>query len=480
MGKSNCAEASGLLSRPSSSCQHARDFKSKIFKTTCVDWAISVEVPLDFTGKHQVGNVCFCHLSPADACVRSHGRNLQVTDLASCCPLKSGLFLKTEAVAVCGSWIQACLLCDLSVANPEPHSAVPALPWLPERHNAHLGTCKSARITCLTLLVRHLINNTEEPPDAINKYIRYFTQTTNIKPKECEILTSESWSLPTTQPGMVPWCWEKKGRPCVWVCALGQGRRFACRQTCSHACSGSSRLVAFWLCRVMGVCHRHRAEKHGLEASGDRDLVVIRRELLPEQTLCGLGICVYLESISSALFISDRGGKKKKNQNQKVKAVPVRYTCLLVRASIWSGLCGLQHLAAAQLLLSWMGWSRHREFFLCLGEPRWGCRLFPSGASWLVACTYPNVGTTGWKLGWSWAWCHLCGVCLEPTSAMGGGEPKRGMTHQSEHLCGSTVPVPEGHQMQVLEEEWRNRVQTLWSFAPKCSPTLERSMASAV
>lgn len=36
---------------------------------------------------------------------------------------------------------------------------------------------------------------------------------------------------------------------------------------------------------------------------------------------------------------------------------------------------------------------------------------------------------------------------------MGGGEPKRGMTHQSEHLCGSTVPVPEGHQMQVLEEE---------------------------
>lgn len=114
---------------------------------------------------------------------------------------------------------------------------------------------------------------------------------------------------------MVPWCWEKKGRPCVRVCALGQGRRFACRQTFSHACSGSSRLVAFWLCRVMEVCHHHRAEKHGLEASGDRDLVVIRRELFPEQTLCGWGMCVYLECISSALFISDRG--KKKNPKPK-------------------------------------------------------------------------------------------------------------------------------------------------------------------
>lgn len=39
------------------------------------------------------------------------------------------------------------------------------------------------------------------------------------------------------------------------------------------------------------------------------------------------------------------------------------------------------------------------------------------------------------------------------SSAMGGGEPERAVTHRSEHLCGSTGPVPDGHQMQVLEEE---------------------------
>lgn len=37
MGKSNWAEAPGLLSWPSSSCRHAKDFKSRIFKATCVD-----------------------------------------------------------------------------------------------------------------------------------------------------------------------------------------------------------------------------------------------------------------------------------------------------------------------------------------------------------------------------------------------------------------------------------------------------------
>lgn len=26
---------------------------------------------------------------------------------------------------------------------------------------------------------------------------------------------------------MVPWCMEKKGSPCVWVCVLGEGSRFA-------------------------------------------------------------------------------------------------------------------------------------------------------------------------------------------------------------------------------------------------------------
>lgn len=35
MGKSNWAEASGLLSWPSCNCWHAKDFR--IFKTTCVD-----------------------------------------------------------------------------------------------------------------------------------------------------------------------------------------------------------------------------------------------------------------------------------------------------------------------------------------------------------------------------------------------------------------------------------------------------------
>lgn len=36
-GKSNWAGALGLLSWPSSSWQHAKEFQNRIFKTTCVD-----------------------------------------------------------------------------------------------------------------------------------------------------------------------------------------------------------------------------------------------------------------------------------------------------------------------------------------------------------------------------------------------------------------------------------------------------------
>lgn len=80
MGKSNWAEASGLLSWPSSSCQHAKDFKSRIFKITCVDWTVSIEAPLDFTGNCWAGNKYFCNPSPTDTCAHSLGPNLQPTD----------------------------------------------------------------------------------------------------------------------------------------------------------------------------------------------------------------------------------------------------------------------------------------------------------------------------------------------------------------------------------------------------------------
>lgn len=65
MGKSNRAEAPGLLSCPSSSCWHTKDFKSRIFKATCVDCKLLLKL------NHWAGNKCFWHSSPTDTRVHS-------------------------------------------------------------------------------------------------------------------------------------------------------------------------------------------------------------------------------------------------------------------------------------------------------------------------------------------------------------------------------------------------------------------------